>query len=88
MRVRLSNKFKRDLRRLERQRKDLDRLWRVVDFLVADDLVPSRYLPHRLTGDMAGLWECHIAPDWLLVWRVDAEEIALVRTGSHDDIFA
>ena len=88
MRVRLSNKFKRDLRRLERQRKDIDRLWRVVDFLVADDLVPSRYSPHRLTGDMAGLWECHIGPDWLLVWRVDAEEIALVRTGSHDDIFA
>ncbi|WP_422121062.1 type II toxin-antitoxin system YafQ family toxin [Palleniella muris] len=51
--------------------------------------MPKEYKPHRLHGQYEGLWECHIAPDWLLVWDKKETELLLIlmRTGTHSDIF-
>ena len=52
-------------------------------------ILPAKYKSHKLTGDYKGFWECHIQPDWLLIWLQDDTEktITLARTGTHSDLF-
>jgi len=79
--------FEKDLRRIEKQGKDLDKLEEIVDLLQAQQPLPSRSRPHLLRGTWAGHWDCHIKPDWLLLYRVTEAELILVRTGSHAELF-
>ena len=79
--------FERDLRRVEKQGKDLDKLEVVVDLLQAQQPLPARCRPHPLRGDWLGHWDCHVEPDWLLVYRFTATQLILVRTGSHAELF-
>jgi mRNA interferase YafQ len=79
--------FEKDLRRVEKQGKDLDKLEEVVNLLQTQQPLPSRCRPHTLRGIWAGHWDCHIKPDWLLLYRVTAAELILVRTGSHAELF-
>ena len=85
--LRTSARYRRDLRRVVRRGKDPELLRYVVDKLLAGESLEARYRAHRLSGDMAGYWECHIEFDWLLVWEDDGEVITLRRTGTHGDIF-
>ena len=61
----------------------------VVDLLAEDECVPEEYKPHVLHDNYAGLWECHIEDDWLLVWRQNDNKLTLLltNTGSHDELF-
>ena len=61
----------------------------VVSYLQETGTVPNEYYPHKLEGKYKGLWECHIKPDWLLVWRINKNEIEieLTHTGTHSDLF-
>ncbi|MDE6113914.1 MAG: type II toxin-antitoxin system YafQ family toxin [Muribaculum sp.] len=61
----------------------------VVKMLAKSGNLPPKYRQHKLSGKYDGLWECHIQPDWLLIWRQDDEELVLVmiNTGSHSDLF-
>jgi mRNA interferase YafQ len=79
--------FEKDLRRVEKQGKDLDKLEEVVNLLQTQQPLPSRCRPHPLRGILAGHWDCHIKPDWLLLYRVTEAELILVRTGSHAELF-
>ena len=79
--------FERDLRRLERQRKDIDKLEDIVNFLQARKPLPPRCRPHALRGAWSGHWDCHVDPDWLLLYRVTETRLILVRTGSHAELF-
>ena len=79
--------FERDLRRVERQGKDLDKLEAVVDLVQTQKPLPARCRPHPLRGDWSGHWDCHVEPDWLLLYRVTATQLILVRTGSHSELF-
>lgn len=79
--------FERDLKRITRQGKDLDKLESIVDLLQAQQPLPARCRPHLLRGNWTGHWDCHIEPDWLLLYRLTATELILVRTGSHADLF-
>ena len=85
----LSNRFKKDLRLAARRGLPLDELNSIVDQLAAQQPLPDKNRDHALTGDYIGFRECHIRPDWLLVYRVDGEalELFLFRTGSHTDLF-
>lgn len=85
--LRTSAAYRRDVRRLARRRKDPEKLRSVVNSLVAGEPLPARCRPHRLVGNWHPLWECHIEPDWLLVWAYDGATITLRRTGTHSDIF-
>lgn len=86
--IRQSAKFRRDVKRLLRQGADLSRLKLVVEILVAEQPLEARFRDHALVGNWKGYRECHIQPDWLLIYRVTNDELQLVRSGSHADLFA
>jgi mRNA interferase YafQ len=80
-------RFRDDLKRQLRRGKDREELLAVVELLAADGILPPAYQPHILRGDWKGVWECHIEPDWLLIYEVTLTEVVLIRTGSHADLF-
>jgi mRNA interferase YafQ len=64
------------------------RIEAVVELLAADQPLPERCRPHKLVGEWTGFWECHIEPDWLLVYDLDdPDTLTLVATGTHADLF-
>ena len=80
-------RFRDDLKRQLRRGKDREELLAVVELLASDGTLPPAYRPHILRGDWKGVWECHIEPDWLLIYEVSSTEVVLIRTGSHADLF-
>lgn len=86
-RVTFESKFERDSKRLKRHGKDVEQLLAVVKLLAQNGRLSHHYHPHKLSGTYAGLWECHIEFDWLLIYEIDEKEVRLFRTGSHDDLF-
>lgn len=87
MRLLTTNRFERDLKRNRKRGKNLDKLWEIVDLLLREQPLAVRHRPHRLVGDWSGSWECHVEADWLLIWRRAEDTLALVRTGTHSDLF-
>ncbi len=85
--IRQSTKFRRDIKRLQRQNVDLSRLQQVIESLVLQHPLDERLRDHALIGNWKGYRECHIQPDWLLIYRVETAELQLVRTGTHTDLF-
>jgi mRNA interferase YafQ len=86
-RIAQQNQFRQDLRRQKRRGKDVEELIAVVELLAEAGELPVNYTPHQLSGAWNGVWECHIEPDWLLIYRVTADEVLLIRTGTHTDLF-
>ncbi len=86
-RVTTTTQFRRDLKRARKRGKDLGKLEVVIDALAAGEPLPSRRRDHVLSGNYAGKRECHVEPDWLLIYEVTEEEVLLGRTGSHADLF-
>ena len=85
----LSSKFRRDIRRCKRQSMDM-RLFKDIDaLLIGGKPLPKKNRDHNLSGNWSEHRECHINPDWLLIYRVDENEkvIEYVRTGSHSELF-
>ena len=87
LKIRQATRFRRDVKRLRRQGVDLAKLQAVVVTLAAQRLVDEKYRDHALVGNWRGFRECHIQPDWLLIYRVEGEELQLARTGSHAELF-
>lgn len=85
----LSTRFKKDLKLAEKRGYDLELLNDVVMRLANLDALPPGYRDHNLTGRYEGFRECHIKPDWLLIYRIDGNALILflARTGSHSDLF-
>ena len=81
--------FKRDYKRIKKRGYDLRLLEDVIALLAQEQELPPAYRDHALTGDYSGCRECHIAPDWLLVYEVLQDELLLylTRTGTHSDLF-
>ena len=84
-----TGRFKRDLKTARKRGYDLSLLGRVVDSLSAGDPLPPKHCDHALTGDYACCRECHITPDWLLIYEIDSDclYLYLTRTGTHSDLF-
>ena len=84
-----TNTFGRDLKRAKKRGLPLKSLYDIVDKLANDEPLPAPNRNHLLHGDYTGYWECHITPDWLLLYQKDTEIriISLYRTGTHSDIF-
>lgn len=84
-----SNRFKKDLKLAIRRGYKIELLEKVVNQLAAGKTLDEKYRDHLLTGDYGGFRECHITPDWLLVYQVRDRELILFlsRTGTHSDIF-
>jgi mRNA interferase YafQ len=86
-RVAQRRRFRDDLKRQKRRGKDIRDLIAAVELLAEYGTLPSAYRPHKLSGAWSGVWECHIEPDWLLIYVVTDEEVLLIRTGTHADLF-
>lgn len=82
-----STQFKRDVKRAEKQGKDLTKLRVLLASLIRQDPFSARHLDHPLRGIWKGYREAHIEPDWLLIYRVEGNELHLIRIGSHTDLF-
>ncbi len=87
--LKTTHRFEKDLERCIKRGLPMDKFREVVRLLVRDGALPCEYKPHKLKGNRKGEWECHIQPDWLLVWLQDNDELTLLllNTGSHGDIF-
>lgn len=72
---------------MRRRGKDIEDLFAAVDLLAETGELPDTFSPHQLTREWAGAWECHIEPDWLLIYQVTDAEFVLLRTGRHSDLF-
>ena len=84
-----TNRFKKDLKRCVKRGLDIGKIIEAVKLLEANGQLPSKYKPHKLVGDRQGQWECHIQPDWLMVWEQNDMELTLLflQTGTHADLF-
>ena len=87
--IRPTTKFQKDLKRVKKRGFDISLLTDIIKKLAAGEPLPEKNRDHQLSGDYAGCRECHITPDWLLIYEVDGDELILylTRTGSHSDLF-
>lgn len=85
--LKFGSQFKRDRRLCVKRGYDMGLLAVVVDTLRISAALPPKNRAHGLTGNWAGYQECHISPDWLLIYQVVGNELRLVRTGTHADLF-
>ena len=87
--LKTTTKFKKDYKRMKKQGKDLSLLQMVIDDLLAEKIKKKKNRDHALTGNYLGFRECHIQPDWLLIYAVDHGQLVLTasRTGTHSDLF-
>ena len=88
-RIRPTAKFQRDLKRAKRRGYDMALLTEIIKKLAAGETLPAKNRDHRLTGNYSGCRECHVTPDWLLIYEIAEETLILylTRTGSHSDLF-
>ena len=82
-----TNQFKKDLKKNLKRGKDQEKLKVVLDALIFGDRLGIRYRDHNLMGDYKGRRECHIEPDWLLIYKLIGDDIVFERTGTHSDLF-
>jgi mRNA interferase YafQ len=82
-----SGQFRRDVKRAQKRGKDMTKLRELILLLLTEHTLPERYRDHPLQGGWKGYREAHIEPDWLLIYRVTGDELHLVRTGTHADLF-
>lgn len=87
--LRSTSRFRKELKGLVKRKYDMNLLDAVVEILLAGETLPVKYKDHALKGEFAGLRECHILPDWLLIYKVENDVLilTLTRTGSHSDLF-
>lgn len=85
--VRYSTRFKKDFKMCIKRRYNTVLIQQIIDTLRIPDTLPPKNADHSLTGNYAGYRECHIAPDWLLIYRIVGNELLLYRTGTHSDLF-
>jgi mRNA interferase YafQ len=85
--IRRDTQFKRDIKRIKKRNKKINKLREIINLLCNEKKLSPKYKDHRLKGLLKDCRECHIEPDWLLIYRIESNELCLVRTGSHADLF-
>ena len=87
--VKPTNKFQKDLKRIQKRGYDINLLTDIIKKLANGEALPRENKDHPLTGNYKGARECHIQPDWLLVYEISEENLYLylTRTGTHSDLF-
>lgn len=87
--IEVTSKFKKDFKRVQKRGCNMQELKTVIDILSNGEELPEKYKDHALSGNYNGFRECHIQPDWLLIYKIEAELLilGLIRTGTHSDLF-
>ena len=86
-RIVTTKSFEKDLKRLKKSGKNLNKLEKLVELIASGEKLPEKYRAHILSGGWANHWECHIEPDWLLIWRYEQDKVKLERSGTHSNLF-
>lgn len=89
LKIKYHSSFKKDYKRIVKRGYDTNKLTAVIELLAQEQELPPKYKDHNLTGDYKGFRECHIEPDWLLIYQITENELilSLTRTGTHSDLF-
>lgn len=87
LQVSFTGQFKKDYKLCKKRGYNMELLQSVIDVLAIPEALPEKNKDHNLTGNYVNKRECHILPDWLLVYRVEGSELVLYRTGTHSDLF-
>jgi mRNA interferase YafQ len=82
-----TSQFRKDFKKIKKQGKQIEKLKEIVRWLAEGKPLGPRHRDHALIGPLKGSRDCHVEPDWLLIYRIDGESLYLERTGSHSDIF-
>ena len=87
--IKYETSFKKDFKRIVKRGYDIRLLEEVIEILANGNELPKKYKDHNLIGDYSDCRECHITPDWLLIYKIDGNELILylTRTGTHSDLF-
>lgn len=81
------NRFEKKFAKMKKRGKDPEKFYTTLKLLLEGKPLPAKYKNHKLKGEYSEHWECHIEPDWLLVYRKTDTQIILVDTGTHSDLF-
>ena len=87
MKITQTPQFKKDVKKQRKRGKDLQKLKEILGLLISQEALPAKNRDHALTGDWVGWRDCHVEPNWLLIYKVSPGEVFLGRTGSHADLF-
>ena len=82
-----TSQFKKDFKLQEKRGKDIGLLKTVINSLVSEKKLALQYRDHALKGKFKDFRECHLAPDWLLIYKIEGDNIYFTRTGTHSDLF-
>ncbi len=85
--IRRTSQFKHDVKRMQKRGKDFSEFKHLIELLVNGENIDAKYRDHLLLGQYIGTRECHVEPDWLLIYEATTEELILIRTGTHADLF-
>lgn len=85
--IRRLSQFRRDYKRVEKQGKAMQAIDKIIVVLATKQLTEKRFKDHKLSGIYKDCRECHINPDWLLIYQITKSELVLIRTGSHAELF-
>jgi mRNA interferase YafQ len=85
--IHYTTQFKKDFKRIKKQNKDPDQLKIVIKKLAEGKKLEPKYIDHPLSGNWKGHRDCHIGSDWILIYRIEDENLILERTGSHSELF-
>jgi len=83
-----TKQFRKDLKLAQKRGKDLQALKVVINLLIEEQQLGEQYKDHKLIGNFVGRRECHLQPDWLLVYKLEGNTVIFERTGTHSDLFA
>jgi mRNA interferase YafQ len=87
LKLRTAKRFEKDYEKALRSGKDEEKIKRLILTLLHGKALEAKYHNHKLKGEYQDRWECHIEPDWLLIYKKTADELILERTGSHSELF-
>jgi len=87
LKLQAKKQFEKDLVKAKKRGKDITKIDNIIIQLLKSQPLPAKNRDHKLQGNFEGFWECHIEPDWLLIYKKTATEIILTRTGTHSDLF-
>ncbi len=89
LKIRYTSKFKKDYKSIIKRGYDIKLFEEVIEILIKENPLPLKYLDHPLIGDYAEHRECHITPDWLLIYKIEKDilTLSLTRIGTHSDLF-
>jgi mRNA interferase YafQ len=82
-----STRFLKDIKLAKKRGLNIRKLEEIITLLCENKALPMQCRPHILSGKWSNFWECHIEPDWLLIYQTTEDDLELVRTGTHSDLF-